>query len=159
MHAWIYQLSDEPIEELIDEDTINQGDGTDYDYCADISDEERKDAVERLWTEILPKGMFNLLDGKTLLYYGGFHEWKYQWVKRIQHKASLIDSNNVMEFVGAAYQLEREIKNPLGTDSHFYLCGDCSQSFAEESVELMRWIGDLKVGSKIYIGGIVDFHF
>ena len=52
MHAWIYQISDSPIEEFINEDTLNQGDGTDYDYCAEISVEERKEAVKTLLENI-----------------------------------------------------------------------------------------------------------
>ena len=37
MHAWIFQLSEERIEDYLCEDTLLQGDGSDYDYCADIS--------------------------------------------------------------------------------------------------------------------------
>lgn len=159
MHAWIYQISDSPIEEFINEDTLNQGGGTDYDYCAEISEEERKTAIDTLWADILPKGMFKMIDESTLLYYGGFDEWKQKWVESIQQKASQLNRDNVMDYVGIAYHLERELKNPLDASSHFYLCGDSSQTFAEESVEFMRWIGGLKVGSKIYIGGVVDFHF
>ena len=48
MHAWIYQISDAPIKEAINEDTLYQGDGTDYDYCAAITEEGRKSAIEAL---------------------------------------------------------------------------------------------------------------
>lgn len=159
MHAWVYQISDSPIEEIINENTLCQGEGTDYDYCAEISEDERKGAIEILWTEILPKGMFKLIGTNTLVFNGGIEEWKGQWVERIRHKVSLIDRNNVMDFIGATYKLEKEIENPLATDSMFYPCGTDEQTFAEKSVELMRWVDRLKVGSKIYIGGIIDFHF
>ena len=65
----------------------------------------------------------------------------------------------VLKFVGHSYKLERALKNPLDTASQFYLSGETDQTYAEESVELMRWIEDLEVGSKIYLGGIIDFHF
>ncbi len=32
MHAWIYQISDTPIKETINEDSLYQGDGIDNDY-------------------------------------------------------------------------------------------------------------------------------
>lgn len=51
MHAWIFQLSEERIEGYLCEDTLLQGDGSDYDYCAAISEEERKRAVYSLMVE------------------------------------------------------------------------------------------------------------
>ena len=159
MHAWIFQLSDTPIKEAINEDTLYQGEGTDYDYCAAISSEERKEAIKTLVKGILPSDMFGQIDHETLEYFGGMDEWKQQWVQRIQQKAATINSKNVMNFIGATYKLEQEMQNPLGTDAHFYLSGTAEQTFAEKSAELMRWINTLQVGSKLYIGGIIDFHF
>ena len=60
---------------------------------------------------------------------------------------------------GCAYKLERELKNPQNTASQFYLSSETDQTYAEESVELMRWIENLEVGSKVYVGGIIDYHF
>jgi hypothetical protein len=88
MHAWIYQISDTPIKETINEDTLYQGDGTDYDYCAEISEEGRKSAIETLKGYILPSGMFRQIDETTFEYQGGIDEWKEQWVERIQYLAS-----------------------------------------------------------------------
>ena len=78
---------------------------------------------------------------------------------RIQDLASELNVENVLKFVGHSYKLERELKNPLDTASQFYLSAETDQTYAEESVELMRWIENLEVGSKIYVGGIIDFHF
>ena len=121
MHAWIFQLSNAPIEETINENTLYQGEGTDYDYCAAISTDERKEAIKTLVKDIFPTGMFGQIDHETIEYLGGMDEWKQEWVHRIQHKASQISSKNVMEFVGATYKLQQIIQNPLDTDSHFYL--------------------------------------
>lgn len=159
MHAWIYQISDTPIKETINEDTLYQGDGTDYDYCAEISEERRKSAIETLKGYILPSGMFRQIDETTFEYQGGTDEWKEQWVERIQDLASELNVENVLKFLGHSYKLERELKNPLDTASQFYLSAETDQTHAEESVELMRWIENLEVGSKIYVGGIIDFHF
>ena len=79
MHAWIFQLSEERIEGYLCEDTLLQGDGSDYDYCAAISEEERKRAVCSLVDDILPLGMFHLKDETTLVYQGGFGQWKREW--------------------------------------------------------------------------------
>ncbi len=159
MHAWIYQISDSPIEETLNEDTLYQGDGTDYDYCSAISEEGRKNAMETLKDYILPLGMFRQIDDAMFEYQGGIDEWKAQWVKRIQERAAELNVENVLQFVGHTYKLERELKNPQNTCSQFYLSSETDQTYAEELVELMRWIEDLEVGSKIYVGGIIDYHF
>lgn len=109
MHAWIFQLSEERIEGYLCEDTLLQGDGSDYDYCTAISEEERKRAVCSLMEDILPSGMFRLKDETTLVYQGGFEQWKREWVERIQTKAAKVNTENVMNFCGEVYQLETEL--------------------------------------------------
>ena len=94
------------IEGYLCEDTLLQGDGSDYDYCAAISEEERKRAVYSLMAHILPLGMFRLKDETTLVYQGGFEQWKREWVERIQTKAAKVNTENVMNFCGEVYQLE-----------------------------------------------------
>ena len=44
MHSRIFQISKMWIEKenYLNEDTLHQGDGSFYDYCAEIDDEERK---------------------------------------------------------------------------------------------------------------------
>ena len=64
-----------------------------------------------------------------------------------------------MHWIGAAYQLQKVINNPLGTDSHFYLSEDNTQTYGEESAELMRMVCKLRIGERLYIGGIIDYHF
>lgn len=49
------------------EDTLNQGDDSLYDYCANINDEERKSEISNLVNSILPKGMFELVSEDTIL--------------------------------------------------------------------------------------------
>ena len=108
---------------------------------------------------ILPLGMFRLKDETTLVYQGGFEQWKREWVERIQTKAAKVNMENVMNFCGEVYQLETELQNPLDTDAQFYLCNDDYQTFAEKSAELMRIVEHLTEGDELYIGGIIDFHF
>ena len=147
------------IEGYLCEDTLLQGDGSNYEYCAAISEEERKRAVYSLMAHILPLGIFRLKDETTLVYQGGFEQWKREWVERIQTKAAKVNTENVMNFCGELYQLETELQNPLDTDAQFYLCNDDYQTFAEKSAELMRMVEHLTEGDELYIGGIIDFHF
>lgn len=47
MHSRIFQISKMWIEKenYLNEDTLHQGDGSFYDYCAEIDDEERKEDI------------------------------------------------------------------------------------------------------------------
>lgn len=47
MHSRIFQISTEPIdkENYLNEDTLQQGDGSFYDYCSEIDEEDRKEDI------------------------------------------------------------------------------------------------------------------
>jgi hypothetical protein len=115
--------------------------------------------IGALVSDILPKGMFTLVGDDELVFQGGASEWKQSWVEEIQEKAMKVTAENVTDWIGAAYQLEKAIKNPLHTDSHFYLSEDSCQSFAEPSNELMKLVCSLEKGTHLFIGGVIDFHF
>ncbi len=73
MHSTIFQITVKQVfgNNLLNENTISQGDGTPYDYCSEIDDEERQRSIETLVNEILPKGMFELTSPNTMVYKGG----------------------------------------------------------------------------------------
>ena len=161
MHAKVFQITKQRVDEenILNENTLTQGDGSDYDYCSNISEEERAEMIEALANDILPKGMFSMAGDDELVFQGGADEWKKSWAEEIQDKAKNVTAENVTDWIGAAYQLEKAIKNPLHTDSHFYLSEDSCQSYAETSNELMRFVCSLKEGTHLFIGGVIDFHF
>ena len=161
MHAKVFQITKQRVDEenILNENTLTQGDGSDYDYCSNISEEERAEMIEALVNDILPKGMFSMAGDDELVFQGGADEWKKSWAEEIQDKAKNVTAENVTDWIGAAYQLEKAIKNPLHTDFHFYLSEDSCQSYAETSNELMRFVCSLKEGTHLFIGGVIDFHF
>ena len=161
MHAKVYQITKQrvDVDNILNENTLEQGDGSYYDYCSNISEEDRIEMIQVLVNEILPKGMFTLRGTDEIVYNGGGIEWIHKWVKEIHEKASKVTYENVTEWIGPAYQLKKVLKNPLHTDSHFYLSEDTTQSYAEPSVELMRMVCKLPIGAHLFIGGVIDFHF
>ena len=82
MHAKVFQITKQRVdnENTLNENTLTKGDGSFYDYCAEITPEFRKEMIVILVNEILPKGMFTLLDNDEIAYNGGADEWKKQWV-------------------------------------------------------------------------------
>ena len=128
MHSRVFQISTTQIdkENYLNEDTLNQGDNSFYDYCADISDEERKEEITNLVNSILPKGMFELVSEDTIRYTGdGMEQWKEKYVAEIRKKADAITVENMFEW-SSTYYLKQAIDNPLDTGYHFYLETDAS---------------------------------
>jgi hypothetical protein len=107
----------------------------------------------------LPKGMFELVGDDTMRYIGGVEQWKENFVTNIRKKAEAITTENMLEFVGPVYQLEKALENPLDIAYHFYLDGDGYQSFAEKSFAFMEFVCTLEPGTILYIGGVIDYHF
>ena len=161
MHGKIFQITTAKVDEegRLTENTIEQGDGTNYDYCSEIDEEERKDAIAYLVNEILPSGMFELVSENVLRYNGGMDEWEEQLIANIRKKADDIKKGNTFLFIGPVYQLAKELRKPLHTGYQFYMDEAGIQSYAEESYEFMCAVSDMQPGTLLYIGGVIDYHF
>lgn len=160
MHSRIFQISTVRVdkENYLNEDTLQQGDGSLYDYCAEVDDEERKQDIADLVEYALPKGMFELTSDDTIRYNGGIEQWKEGVVADIHKKAEAITTENMLEYM-PIYNLKEALKNPLDTNYHFYLDGEGWQSFAEQSFAFMEFVCTLEPGTTLYIGGVIDYHF
>lgn len=154
MHSKVFQISTERIEKenYLDENTLYGQDF--FDYCMDCSERQRQEAIDALCHHILPKGMFTLAGDSILRYEGGADKAKQEWVERIRAKAELVTEENVLQYIGAAYQLKKEIENPFNTYSRFYIDG-----VVEQSEELLRIVCGLEPGTLLFIGGVIDYHF
>lgn len=162
MHSTIYQIAERPIrpDEYADVDNIEAGEMASIFYAREAEKSERAERIKILVERVLPKGMFTVSpDGETLTYKGGFTEWSRKYTASLLEKASVINETNVFKYIGPAFQLQKAIVNPLDTDCLFIttFC-DCSGT-AERSRELMRLIGNLQIGARLYIGAILDYHF
>ncbi len=161
MHSTIFQITKTRVEKenYLNEDTLMQGDNSHFDYCAEIDDEERKEHIGYLVNHILPEGMFELTSEDTILYKGGADKWKEDFVSEIRKRAEAITPDKVQDWIGPVYQLEKYLKDPLGTSYWFYTDEEGAQSYAEQSYEFLREICDLEPGTTLYIGGVIDYHF
>lgn len=160
MHSRIFQISTMQIEKAnyLNEDTLQQGDNSFYDYCADIDDETRKRDITYWVNNVLPKGMFELLSEDTMRYNGGIEQWKEEYVANLRKNAAAVTVENMLEW-STTYNLQKAIENPLDVSYHFYLDGEGCQSFAEQSFAFMAFVCTLEPGTILYIGGVIDYHF
>ena len=160
MHSIIFQITKKQVNknELLSANTILQGEGTPYDYCSEINDDERKKNIFNLITNVLPKGMFEFISQDVIEYKGGADQWKKECVKNIQDTAKKLNADNITDWTGPIYKLDKMVNNPLNTDYQFYFDEKGIQNYAEKSYELLRFVSTLETGSILYIGGVIDYH-
>lgn len=161
MHSYIYQIAEHPIgqDEYIGQDHIEAGEMASIDYCEEIEPSERMAALHNLVGRVLPACMFTINpDGKSLTYHGGFTEWNREYVRSLLGRAASVNEANVFKYIGPVYQLQKAIANPLNTDCIFVTDYCDGSGTAERSRELMRIIGELQIGEKLYIGAILNYH-
>jgi len=120
--------------------------------------EDRRERIECLVNEILPEGMFTLIDENTICYNGGVEAWLEEWVKLIKEKCSLVTTGNIREW-STLYHLKEAIDNPLDTGSRFYDDNIGCSSYSDKSGEFMKNLNDLEAGTLLYVGGVIDYHF
>ena len=161
MHSKIFQITETRVDKdnYLNEDTLMQGDGSFFDYCAEIDEEERKEQIENLVNSILPEGMFELTSDDTIVYKGGAEKWVESFVADIHDKAAAITAKNAMEWFGAVYRLEQALKDPLDTCYWFYRDAEGISAYAEQSYDFMHEVCRLEPGPTLYIGGVIDYHF
>lgn len=161
MHSTIIQITTEKVEKenFLTEDDVCTWECRDIDYCSEIDEDDRKDRIIRLVNNWLPSGMFTLMDDNTIRYNGGAEEWKEQWLKLIQDKASQITTDNVLSSIGPMYQLEKALLNPLDLGTLFYDDSENMTSYADHSAAFMRSVCQLEEGTLLYIGGVLDYHY
>lgn len=161
MHSYIYQISQFPIgsDEYIGQDHIEAGEMTSIDYCDELNQSERMAALHNLVGRELPACMFTINpDGGSMTYHGGFTEWNREYVRSLLDKAASVNETNVFKYIGPTYQLQKAIVNPLGADSLFVTDYADGIGTAERFRQLMRIMGELQIGEKLYIGAILNYH-
>ncbi len=160
MHSRIFQITKEQVERenYLNEDTLEQGDGSYIDYCAEISEAEREQSIACLVDDVLPKGMFTRLGANIIRYNGGMEQWKEQAIANIREKLSALTPENF--FYGSQfYDLKEAVVNPLNTAFLFYMDVAGEQSMPETSHNFIFYVSGLEEGTLLYIGGVIDYHF
>ena len=160
MHSRIFQITTEQVERknYLNENTLEQGDGSPINCCSEIDDDEREQNIACLVGAILPKGMFTRVGTNIIRYNGGMEQWKAETVAMIQEKAAALTADNFFRY-SAHRNLEQALVNPLGTAYLFYTDTEGLQGYADQSYYFMLFVGGLEEGTLLHIGGVIDYHF
>lgn len=156
MNNSIFQLSEKPFN---DNDLISPEHFYDssYDFASYIGDEyegkERTDEIKLIASE------FNeilAIDGEVLIY-KGLGNFTKEWAEKIQEIASSLTGGNILKDSNL-YRMKSIIKKTHhDIDSRFYIedwnncAGDCA--------DFINWLSTLEVGTRIYVGSVINYHF
>ena len=94
-----------------------------------------------------------------MTYNGGFKEWTKEYVAELQSRAKDIKPENVMQWIGPSYQLQKAIINALDTETLFVTDFWDTNGVAEKSTSFMQYVEKLTPGEVLHIGQVLDYHF
>lgn len=84
--------------------------------------------------------MFDLVTEDTIRYNEGADKWKEEFVTNLHEKAKTVTTDNCTMCIGAVYQLEKFLNNPLDTGYQFYSIW-MSNVLVEQQNNLMNFCG------------------
>lgn len=130
-----------------------------FEYCYNLSQDERLRVIRQFIDECLPKGMFTLIDTDVVRYNGGFQEWFNVWTDKLHLLSGNIVPDTLSGYFGSSYNRLREfIENPLETPVRFYLCEDGENRYCDNAADFMRSVSELREGDCLYIGGVLGYY-
>lgn len=169
MHSYIFQLSTRPIEaeDYLSEDAAFEK-AERYVCCVtEISDEKRAEVITSLVCKWLPSDLFEINGDGTFTYLGGYEKWvKNFLIPSIQEAAMTLMADKVsLTGMGSSFEVRKRIENPLDMSSLFLITENPNTPnvFTEPAKQSGDFMDDfikyLEPGTRIYIGGIYDYHF
>lgn len=162
MHSTIFQLSTSPIPE---EDWVNpehffEEQGWNFDYVDDktLDSQEKEERIANLCSHL--SEFFEYNGNDEIVFKGIDANFLKKWARAINVKAFAVDEDNVLQ-----YGIRRDIDRVLTQthkeeDCRFYIPEWDGGEKSHPIVGLISWLADyVKVGSKLYVGAAIDFHF
>ena len=156
MHSTIYQISDKPIEidNFLYSEYFYDNSNNFADYIGDeYKDERRTEKIED-FAEYY-KDLFDL-DGEVLVF-KGLGSFLNDWAEAIKKAASELTADNILKGLNLYHLGGMTERTHLDTYSRFYIedWNNCAGDFGD----FISWLSHLDVGTRLYFGALIDFHF
>ena len=155
MHS-IFQLSAKPISEgdFLSPEHL-------YDRCNDFADyigdkyegEKRTDKIKGIAAEF--PNIFDI-DGEVLIY-KGLGNFLKEWVEKIQEIAKDLTEENILKDANLYRMKCITERTHLDTYSRFYV--EEWNNYAGDCADFICWLSTLEVGTRIYVGSVINYHF
>lgn len=130
-----------------------------FEYCYNLSEDERLRVIRQFIDECLPKGMFTLVGMDKVRYNGGFQAWLSEWTDRLHSLCTNVSVDKPLECFGSSYnRLKEMIDNPLQVQARFYLSDDIENDKCESAADFMRMVSSMHEGDFLYIGAVLGYY-
>lgn len=155
MHSKIFQLGSKPISEenYMQPDYYDASSFADY-IGTEVTDDARKDYIESISRQL--NEIFDL-DGEALVYKGNIDGFIKNWYADIRQKAEDLDETQVNTI--QLHVLKSAIdRTHIDTAYRAYI--EEWNGWAGPISDLINYVAKkMKVGDRLYIGSIIDYHY
>jgi hypothetical protein len=133
-----------------------------YEDCSSFADyigNEFEGQVRESCVEGFSKCLSDILEyqGNSTLIYKGMDGFVQDWINAIKDYANKLTEQNIMKEY-YLYRLKKLVdKTHLEIESRFSI--DEYDEHPNSLATLMEFLSHQKIGTKIYVGSVVDFHF
>lgn len=161
MNSHVFQITKSRIFEpfQLDANALATFNNRFFEYCYNLSQDERLRVIRQFVNECLPSGMFTLIGNDVVRYNGGFREWFKCWTEKLHELSGNIAPDTVRGYFGSSYnRLKEFIENPLEMPVKFYLCEDGENRHCDNAADFMRSISELREGDCLYIGAVLGYY-
>lgn len=160
MHSNIFQLSAKPISAgdfLTSEYFYDDCHFADY-IGDEFNDEERHKKIK--WLSVEFPEMFDFVNDEEYgegLIFKGMGNFLAEWVKAIKDFADTLTEENILKDINLYNLKSLTERTNHRLNSRFFIenwnncVGDCA--------DFIEWLNTLEVGTRIYFGSVIDYHF
>lgn len=156
MHSNIFQVSATPIsyDNFLTSEYFYE-DAHDFaDYIGDEYEDEARTEKIQLFAKHY-KDLFDL-DGEVLVF-KGLGSFLHDWAEALKEAANKLNEDNILKELNL-YRLERLTQTThTDNDARFFI--DDWNNYAGDFGDFISWLSRLEVGTRIYFGAVIDFHF
>lgn len=161
MHSYIYQITTEKQEKdcFITPYTVNDNPDH-FDYTDELDSEKEIDSAIKNLANILPKTMFEC-NGREITYKGYDPKVIEEWQESMKEAIDCCSPKafNATKFSPSMYLYRIKTAVYELIDSSSLFVTDDSLSTIKNTEFILDCISLLSPGDKLYVGGVLDYHF
>lgn len=156
MHSLILELTRERVNKDGWVGEIDLREDHEIDYARKLEGDERDEAIRRFYTTswlgtFLQRGE----EPDTLVYKRGLASAKDEWYSELHKLVSEAEKSRTSDL----YSLRQTIDYPFGGFTRYVLSDWSGTSYSCPTRELLELLDEMKIGDKLYINSVFDYHW
>ena len=154
MHGRLFEIREErrPQEEWVNESYFYEEETSNWSDWMQTSEDREGDL--KWLKEVLPSSIFKV-EGDEIEVISNGREYVEQWIEELKKKTGELTFESFTGFMSTWY-IKNKLNNMLGSD--FMFMTDYSD-YAHNPTEFIRDCINNYQGRKLYVCGIIDYHF